>query len=185
MKITFDKNWTLFLDRDGVINERLPGEYVKHWDQFVFTKRALESIAYFSTVFGQIVVVTNQQGVGKGLMTQTDLDSIHNKLQSAVTKGNGRLDQIYACTSLKSANDINRKPNPGMAYQAQADFEEINFEKSIMVGDSISDIELGKRLGMKTVLVDTKQEEKNKTALLEVDFRVQNLYEFALKIGLQ
>jgi histidinol-phosphate phosphatase family protein len=150
---TMDASWTLFLDRDGVINHRIMGDYVKRPDEFVFLPGVKEAISKFSRIFGKIVVVTNQQGIGKGLMTPADLASIHQKMEIEVSKAGGRIDKIYHCPGLAAHQPLCRKPLPGMAMDAFSDFPEIDLSKSIMVGDSLSDIEFGRRLGMFTVKI--------------------------------
>jgi D-glycero-D-manno-heptose 1,7-bisphosphate phosphatase len=140
----------LFLDRDGVINRHRPGDYVKTWDEFEFLPGTLQALAGLSTRFRFIFIVTNQRGVSKGLMSEAMLKSIHERMLVEINKSGGRIDKIYYCTA-SSKEDINRKPNPGMALQAKRDFPEIEFTRSVMVGDSDSDIEFGKRLGMKTL----------------------------------
>lgn len=142
----------LFLDRDGVINKHRPADYVKSWEEFEFLEGSLESLAQLSKLFPHIFIVTNQRGVAKGLMTDQDVNDIHKRMVAEITEHGGRIDKIYYCTAL-SNEDINRKPNPGMAHQAQKDFPSIDFSRSIMVGDSDSDIEFGSRLGMKTIRV--------------------------------
>lgn len=77
MKWGIDHTWTLFLDRDGVINERLMGAYVRSIDEFKFLQEIPETIAQLSTIFGRVIVVTNQQGIGKGLMTERNLEEVH------------------------------------------------------------------------------------------------------------
>lgn len=148
-----DASWTLFLDRDGVINHRIVDEYVQRPEEFVFLPGVLEAISKFSQIFGRIVVVTNQQGIGKGLMTTADLESIHHKMATEVAKAGGRIDKIYHCPGLTAHQPACRKPLPGMAMDAISDFPEIDLSKSIMVGDSLSDIEFGRRLGMFTVKI--------------------------------
>jgi histidinol-phosphate phosphatase family protein len=147
-----DKTWTLFLDRDGVINEEVVGEYVLHWDGFLFTKGALEAFKIFSQKFGRIIIVTNQRGVSKGLMTENDLLHIHKEMQTEVELAGGRIDKIYYCTDLDD-NCFNRKPNPGMAMQAAKDFPDINFSKSIMAGNKNSDMLFGRATGMFTIFI--------------------------------
>ncbi len=148
-----DKSWTLFLDRDGVINERIVDGYVKTVEEFIFNDGVLDTIKKLSEVFGRIVVVTNQQGIGKGLMTEEDLKKVHDYMLSEIEKAGGRIDNIYFAPRLASPTNELRKPNIGMAIQAQKDFPEINFSKSVMIGDSSSDIEFGKNAGMKTIFV--------------------------------
>ncbi|HEY9178307.1 MAG TPA: HAD-IIIA family hydrolase [Flavipsychrobacter sp.] len=147
-----DKGWTLFLDRDGVINEENVGSYITKWDEFVFCKGSLHALKQLNDLFGRIVVVTNQRGVGKGIMTIEDMKSIHQNMTGEVLAGGGRIDKVYACTALED-NDHNRKPNTGMATQAREDFPEIDFRRSVMVGNNISDMEFGKRMGMYTVFL--------------------------------
>lgn len=149
---TFDKSWTLFLDRDGVINREKSGDYIRTWDEFAFETGALEALARLATIFGRILIVTNQRGVGKGLMTEKDLEEIHFRMLSLIHAGGGRIDKVYACTDTHPESPC-RKPNPGMAYAAQADFPEIAFARSVMVGNHIRDMEFGRRLGMYTVWV--------------------------------
>lgn len=148
-----DKSWTLFLDRDGVINVRLIDDYVKNVNEFEFIPGVLEAFRIFAERFGRIIIVTNQQGVGKGLMTMDDVATVHDYMLKDIASQKGRVDKIYVCPQLKSDPDNFRKPSPRMAYMAQHDFPEIDFEKSVMVGDSNSDIEFGKNAGMFTILI--------------------------------
>lgn len=178
-ELPIDKTWTLFLDRDGVINLHYPNDYVKKWSEFYFLEGVMDALKNLSTVFKRIIIVTNQQGVGKKLMTQEDLQTIHDGMLKEVRKYGGRIHAIYAATDLV-ANDIHklRKPNTGMALKAQKDFVEIDFSKSIMVGDTGSDIRFGKNVGMFTVFVgdDSKIKEEEKEL---VDFRFDSLSAFA------
>ena len=154
IKINIDSgDWSLFLDRDGVINRRLVDDYVKSWGEFEFLPGVLDAISIFSQKFKHIFVVTNQQGIGKGLMSKSDLKEIHNKMLQQIESNNGRVDAVYFCPSLAADNDPMRKPNPGMAFNAKEDFPEVDFQKSLMVGDSISDMEFGNNAGMRCVFI--------------------------------
>lgn len=144
---------TIFLDRDGVINRHRPNDYVKKWEDFEFLPGVLEALAILSGYFKYIVVVTNQRGVGKGLMTEDELLRIHEKMILKIEHFGGRIDKIYYCTDTND-NSLNRKPNPGMALQAKIDFPDIDFEKSIMIGDSETDLGFGNGLGMKTISIN-------------------------------
>lgn len=155
--IPTDRTWTLFLDRDGVINEEIVGSYITTWEEFKFCEGALEALKSLNDIFSNIVVVTNQRGVGKGIMTMETLKDIHIRMTNDVVAVRGRIDKVYACTALED-NDHNRKPNTGMAIQAKEDFPQIDFKKSVMVGNSLSDMEFGKKLGMHTVFLTTKHE---------------------------
>jgi len=156
-----NKNWTLFLDRDGVINERIYGDYIQSPDGFKFLPGVLESMAEFASVFGKIIVVTNQQGVGKGLMTKTALKDIHDFMKREIASAGGRLDAIYCCTDLAFQKEHCRKPGIFMARKAKKDFPEIDFHKSIMVGDTSSDMEFGRNAGMFNVLVGGEKVPEN------------------------
>lgn len=152
-----DKSWTLFLDRDGVINEEIVGSYVTSTSEFIFCDGALQALATLNEVFGNIVVVTNQRGVGKGVMSKDALRDINEMMTEAIAKAGGRIDKIYACTAVDD-NDHNRKPNTGMAIQAREDFPLIDYKRSVMVGNSVSDMEFGKRMAMHTVFLTTKHQ---------------------------
>jgi histidinol-phosphate phosphatase family protein len=169
--------WTLFLDRDGVINDEKLGEYILHWENFIFSKGVLDVFKKLSAVFGRIIIVTNQKGVGKGLMTQEVLDTIHLEMQREVEIVGGRIDKIYACTDLDDAS-IMRKPNHGMALQAKKDFPGIDFSKSIMIGNKPGDMRFGRAAGMFTVFVATTNPEVP-FPHPDIDLRVDSLSHFA------
>jgi len=151
--LTIDTTWTLFLDRDGVINKRIVDDYVKKWEEFEFLDGVIDALKIFNSLFGKIVVVTNQQGIGKGIMRAEDLELIHKNMSYEVKYFGGRFDNIYFSPYLASENNPNRKPGIGMAMKAKKDFPEIDFSKSIMIGDSVSDLEFGKNAGMKTIYI--------------------------------
>ncbi len=151
-----DGDWCLFLDRDGTINKRLVGEYVVSYHQFEFLPGIIESLKEIQGHFKYLFIVTNQQGIGKELMTHEDLSRIHQQMTQDFTAFGIHIDQIYYCPELAIYDSPNRKPNPGMALQAQQDFEGVDFKKSIMIGDTLSDMQFGKNLGMKTIWVDHK-----------------------------
>jgi len=180
MNLKIDKTWSLFLDRDGVINERLPDDYVKTWDQFRFIDGTLEAINIFAQIFGVIVVVSNQQGIGKGLMNDSDLNDIHIKMQDSVFEAGGRIDKIYHSPFLASEKHISRKPQVGMGLMAKHDFRSILFRKSIMAGDSLGDVKFGKRLGMKTVFIGNRHFARRHPDL--IDFVFPDLITFAKSI---
>jgi histidinol-phosphate phosphatase family protein len=144
---------TLFLDRDGIINRLRPNDYVKCWEEFEFLPDILEALAKWSKQFKYIFMVTNQRGVGKGLMSENSLKKIHFNMLNEINKHGGRIDKIYYCTAV-SDDDINRKPNIGMAIQVKQDFPEIDFSKSIMIGDSECDRLFAQNAGMKVILIN-------------------------------
>ncbi len=176
--LNISKEWTLFLDRDGVINRRLVDDYVKTWKDFKFLDGVLEAMKIFNESFGKIVVVTNQQGVGKGLMKVETLEEIHTKMTSEVKNAGGRIDKIYFCPDLKASGSFNRKPQVGMGLKAKKDFAQINFKKSIMAGDSLSDMKFGQHLKMKTVWISSDHSVPRKYPHL-VDFSFDDLFSFS------
>ena len=152
-----DASWTLFLDRDGVINERVMGGYVLHFNEFHFKQGVLDGAKELFGKFGRVIVVTNQQCVAKGLLTESDLSEIHRQMTEELWLHGAKVDQILAALECKGEAPFMRKPNPGMARLAKEVFPEIDFSKSIMVGDTDSDILFGQALGMKTVLIETEE----------------------------
>lgn len=153
-----DSNWTLFLDRDGVINYEKHKDYIHTWDEFKFYEGVTEAIKIFAGQFRHIIIVTNQKGVGKGLTKTEDLHTIHSNMQQEIEAAGGRVDAIYYCPDLEE-DSPNRKPNPGMGLQAVSQFPNIDLKRSIMVGNTISDMQFGRNLGVYTVFLPTTRPE--------------------------
>ena len=150
-KSLFPQDQFLFLDRDGILNKHLPGDYVRNWNMWEWLPCVLDAMPLLAKRYQRIFIVTNQQGVGKGLMTQADLDDVHRHMLSDIEKAGGRIDRVYVCTDLESSHSPNRKPEIGMALQAQRDYPEVDFNRSVMVGDSKSDELFAQRSGMRFV----------------------------------
>jgi len=176
-----DKTWSLFCDRDGVINHRLIGDYIKKWKEFEFLPGVLESFNLLSQIFGKIFIVTNQQGIGKGLMTDNDLTIIHDQMVSAIKSYGGRIDKIYYSPYREEEKSVFRKPGPGLARKAKIDFSEIEFENSIMVGDSITDMQFGRNAEMKTVFISKDEDYINEYREL-IDFVFPDLLSFTKEL---
>ncbi|GAB3009498.1 hypothetical protein GCM10027051_08160 [Niabella terrae] len=151
-----DDKWTLFLDRDGVINEDNPGGYITDAEAFRFTTGFPSGFAQLSQKFKYIIIITNQRGVGRGIIQPQDLEAMHRKLLEGVQTSGGRIDHIYFCTAVED-KAFCRKPNPGMALAASMDFPDIDFSKAVMVGNNLSDMSFGRNAGMHTVFVATTQ----------------------------
>lgn len=166
----------LFLDRDGVINARPANDYVRNSDGFIFLPGVFDGLKILNRLFKHIVIVTNQQGVGLGLMSEEELIDIHKYMLSMIESKGGRIDEVYYCTNLKSMPNNGRKPAIDMALRAKTAQPEIDLSRSIMVGDTESDIAFGKNAGMYTVLIGNE-----KTTSIP-DLCVQSLLEFALAI---
>lgn len=171
-----DNTWTIFIDRDGVINHEKKDSYILNWEEFQFYEGVPASFKILNEKFGKIIIVTNQKGVGKEIMTEADLENIHKNMQQEITMAGGRIDQIYYCTSLDNKHP-NRKPNPGMAFLAKNDFPEIDLSKSIVIGNKLSDMQFGRNAGLNTIFVATTHPE---TAFPhpDIDLRFESLPDF-------
>ena len=172
-----DKSWTLFLDRDGVINYEKEMAYVLNFPEFRFYEDVFEAIKLFNERFGRVIVVTNQRGVEKELMTEDDLNELHKQMMAAIEDKGGKIDAIFYCTALNNDHP-NRKPNPGMAFLAKESFPGIEFSKSIMVGNNLSDMLFGRNAGMYTVFVKTTQPDLPLPDPM-IDIACENLVAFA------
>ncbi len=175
-----DNTWTLFLDRDGVLNVEKEASYVFDYSEFVFLPGVKDSLKQLSELFDAIILVTNQRGIGKGLMTDEDLALIHEQMLNEIKQSGGRIDSIYYCSSLDD-NHEDRKPNPGMAFRAQKRFPSIEMGKSIMVGNNLSDMSFGKNAGMYTVHVRTTRPDITSPHPL-IDLSCKDLPEFTQMI---
>jgi len=157
-KLSNQTGWTLFLDRDGVINNRLPDDYVKQPNEFEFIPGVTEALASLADIFYPIIIVTNQQGIGRRVMTVEQLNAVHKKMLHEVENQGGRIDKVLFSPDLKTDRSFTRKPAVGMGLKARKLFPEINFKRCIMAGDTFSDILFGHRLGMVTVLIGSDKE---------------------------
>lgn len=175
-----DKKWTIFLDRDGVINYEKHQDYIRTWEEFRFYEGAIKAIQIFSTLFNRVIIVTNQRGVGKGLTKIQDLETIHANMKLEIEKGHGKIDGIYFCPDLDE-NSPNRKPNVGMGLMAKKDFPDIDFSMSIMIGNTMSDMKFGKNLGCYTVFLPTTKPDVDKQDR-NIDMISTSLFEFSTKL---
>jgi len=175
-----DKSWTLFLDRDGVINHDMH-PYTLHKDQFKFYDGVTDALKIFNTIFQHILIVTNQRGVSRKLMSEEDLINIHDFMLEQVRHTGGRIDKIYYCIAADNDHP-NRKPNPGMALQAMQDHPLISKEHSIIVGNNISDMQFGRNAGLHTVLLTTTNVRVELPHPL-VDLQYDSLIEFATALS--
>ena len=144
-------NKAIFFDRDGVINYRIVGEYVQNFNDFKFCPDFFDFFHYVKSLGFLAIVITNQQGIGKGLMTEEDLHLIHAKMQEEIKLKTGySFDDIYFCGSLNTQKCTRRKPNPGMILEAIEKWN-INRDKSWIIGDSMSDILAGEKAEIGTI----------------------------------
>lgn len=148
-----DAQWTLFLDRDGVLNERIVDGYVRNWGEWVWNEGVLEAIASLSKRFGTIVIVTNQRGIARGLYTEQDLEDVHTRMLADIKAAGGRIQAVYHCPHDKDAGCNCRKPLPGMLLRAAKENSSIDLKKALMVGDSNSDMEAAKAAKVHAVFI--------------------------------
>lgn len=153
-----DRSWALLIDRDGVINVEKKDEYVRSWQEFQFLPGVPQALARLSQVCGHLIIVSNQRGVGRGLMTEADLSDIHSQMLGQIRVAGGRIDRIYYCTSRDNTHP-DRKPNPGMAFRAARDFPDLDLARTIMIGNKPSDMLFGRFAGVYTVFIATTNPE--------------------------
>jgi len=145
---------TVFLDRDGVVNEKMPeGQYVASCEEFRLLPGAVEAIARLNRTGLRVILVSNQRGIALGLYTGADVDAIHAWLRNFLGSRGARLDGVYYCPHDKGECDC-RKPMSGLFEQAVRNFPDIDAQSSMMIGDSLSDMEFGRRLGMLCILIE-------------------------------
>ncbi len=171
---------SLFLDRDGVINYEKLGDYIYTRNEFLFYPGSLEAFRIFNALFQHIIVVTNQRGIGLGLVKAEAVEDIHRYMQEQIEAHGGRIDAIYYCPDTDSNSPL-RKPNTGMGLQALSDFENIHFSNSIMVGNTNSDMMFGRNLGMQTVFIRSTRPDADEDAP-SVDAVYDSLLDFALEL---
>ena len=142
----------VFLDRDGVINVKAkPGEYIRGWDEFHLIPTVVDWIRLFNALGMLVIVVTNQRGVARGLMSMAELDQIHMRMRAALADRGAHIDDVFCCIHDEGACEC-RKPRPGMIQEAARKWE-IDTQASIVIGDSDVDRELAQRCEMPFVLV--------------------------------
>lgn len=143
---------TVFLDRDGVINVKAPeGDYIKSWSEFHFLPGAIEAIRLLNDHNWHVVIITNQRGIARHLMTMQDLNRIHFFMEEELQNHGAHVDGVYVCPHEKGTCHC-RKPDIGLFMQAEQDFP-VDKSKSWMIGDSQSDIEAGRNYGIRTISV--------------------------------
>jgi D-glycero-D-manno-heptose 1,7-bisphosphate phosphatase len=149
---------TVFLDRDGVLNRKLPeGRYVSSPDLFQPLPGVPAAIARLNRAGIRVLVVTNQRGISLGHYTVADVKAVHTAFEKALAAHGAHVDAFYFCPHDKEQCNC-RKPLPGLYRHALKDFPDVSGQSSAMVGDSWSDIEFGRRLGMMTVFVEGNPE---------------------------
>ena len=143
----------IFLDRDGVISKELgDGRYISGWEQFCFIAGALEAIRLFTEQKLDIFIVSNQGGVGKGLVSQEELNRVTERMLREIEKARGKVQGVYYCIHSPDQTCLCRKPGTAL-FQKASEIKKIAWGKSVVVGDALRDLEAGRQLGCQTVLV--------------------------------
>lgn len=144
---------TIFLDRDGVINENR-ADYVKSWEEFRFLPGAREAIAQLTRAGHHIVVCTNQAGIARGTIALETVDDIHSRMVAEIAKVGGAIERVYYCPHAKDANCGCRKPRPGLLLRARDELG-LDLSDAVFIGDSMTDVRAGLAAGVHTMLVLT------------------------------
>jgi len=144
----------VFLDRDGVIGRKPPeGEYISQWKNFQLLPGAETAIASLNRSGRRVIVVTNQRGVALGRYTCAEVEELHYRLQQHMAKHGARIDAFYYCPHDDRDQCDCRKPKPGLFHRAFQDFPGASEKNSLMIGDSISDIEGSRSLGIASIFI--------------------------------
>ncbi len=142
----------VFLDRDGVINKKLEGDYVKTYDEFIFLPGTIDAIKKIKQKGLMVIIITNQSGIGRGIMSEDDLLDVHEQMLAELKKNGVTIDAIYYCPHSPDNGCDCRKPKDGLFKQALMDFN-IDMEHSWMIGDEQKDVEAGEKAGCQTYLL--------------------------------
>lgn len=143
----------VFLDRDGVVNVYKP--YIYRKKDFEFAPRVFEALQKLSQTVYKAVIITNQAGIGRGYYTAQDVDKLHSWMLGEFKKHHVRIDGVYYCPHRPDDDCACRKPNIGLVEIAAKGFD-LDLSKSWIVGDDPKDIVLGKKAGMRTIMVENK-----------------------------
>ena len=169
-------NKAIFFDRDGIVNKRLIGDYVKNISEFDFNSVFYQILKKVKENNFLAILITNQQGIGKGLMTVEDLTVVHDHMQTVLEDNTGyNFDDIFFSPDLADSGSKTRKPAPGMILKA-AEKWDVDLKASYMAGDSLSDIQAGEKAGTKTILINEKKAG-------EPDLYFHDLHEFYLYLS--
>ncbi len=171
-----------FLDRDGVISIFTPDDYIKKWEEFQFLPGSIEGLKLLLENGFKIVIVSNQAGVSRKIFTEEDLNDVTQKMLQELKKNGIEIFKVYYCIHKPEDNCNCRKPKTGMIEKFISEYGDFERNKAFFVGDSDVDIELGAKMGMKTILVlsgKTKSIEETEKWNYKPDFIVENLKEAA------
>ena len=172
----------IFIDRDGVVN-RDPGgwtrySYVTKWEDFLFIDGSIEALKRLKDAGYRVCLISNQAGIAKGYFTISDLDKLNKRMLEAIEAGGGKIDELNYCPHEKTDMCNCRKPKTGMIEKALVG-RDVDIKNTFVIGDDLRDIETGKKMGMKTILVLSGKTEKSsvEASKIKPDFIKNNLLE--------
>ena len=155
---------TVFLDRDGVLNEKMPeGAYVTRWEEFRVLPGVPGALARLRQAGLRLIVISNQRGIARGRYSIQDVDAIHARFQQLLQAHGVQIDAFLICPHDKGLCNC-RKPLPGLFEQAAGRFPGVTAVTSVMIGDSLSDITFARRLGMPAILIEGDPERQRRGA---------------------
>ncbi|MDO8554731.1 MAG: HAD-IIIA family hydrolase [Candidatus Micrarchaeota archaeon] len=171
----------VLVDRDGVINKKAPkADYVKKWQEFKFLPKALDGLRLLKERGFKVIVITNQPGIARGLVTKEDLEEIHRNMINEIKKNGGKIDAIYACMHGWDDGCDCRKPKPGLLFRASDEFK-FDLTKSFFITDDERDVIAGDESGCKNILITTDTY-TNSIDKLKPQLICKNLYDAAKHI---
>ena len=179
-------NKIVFVDRDGVINVDLIGDYVKTWDEFRFEDGALAALKKLCDADYKIIVISNQAGIGDGVYPEAELWGIQKKMLAELEKNGIQIYASHYCLHGKEAGCQCRKPEIGLFQTAVEDLK-YDADETFFIGDKATDVEVGIRFGIKTIFVRTghgKFDEAKLNERVKPDHIVDNVTQ-AVEIVLQ
>lgn len=139
---------TVFIDRDGVINRRLVGDWVKTWEEFEMLDGVPEAMGKLKRAGYRCILITNQRGISLNLFDFDQLAEIHQKMNEMMMKeGGGRIDDIFICPHDRHHECNCRKPQPGLFFQAAEKYSDINISETVMFGDKDTDQQAAESAG--------------------------------------
>ncbi len=173
---------TVFVDRDGVINHNR-SDHVLFWKDFTFEDGAIEALRLLNLAGYEVVVITNQAAIERGLVTAAEVDYLHSQMIEAIEEGGGRVKSVLYCPHRPEVGCFCRKPQPGMLFQA-ADRFQVKLHQSWLIGDHLTDIQAGLAAGCKALLVLTGRGQIALEAIREQKLEQQILSQVPIKRNL-
>ena len=166
----------VLLDRDGVINARPGPGWVRHWEEFRFLPRAVEALRKLNENGYKSIIVSNQSGVGRGLLSEEDLETITANFREEAAKQGAGIEAVFYCTHRPEDGCECRKPRPGLLLKAQREYG-FPFPSTFLVGDTEVDFQAGTSVGCPVILIADSGGKPPEASRLKPRAYVSNLYE--------